>query len=89
MSANVNGTMTYYVVLGHWATSAEAQENANLFKANGMIGESRIVSFPKHQPRPHDMTRPATQHASRAFVVRVPCPRWRATRVTCGPAREP
>ena len=48
MSANVNGTMTYYVVLGHWTTSAEAQENANLFKANGMIGESRVVSFPKH-----------------------------------------
>lgn len=47
VTTNDNGTLRYYVVLGRFTTPREAENTSNILLQNNMIGEGRVVSFPK------------------------------------------
>ena len=41
------GTTMYRVVLGRWASAADAEQNANDLMARGLINEARVVTVPR------------------------------------------
>jgi len=47
MAYNDAGTIMYRVVLGRWASSNEAERNANSLMERGLINEARVLQLPK------------------------------------------